>query len=177
MNFVRTMAALIAACILLAAPTLAEGEHEGYPPTATTWGPTDHGLAMALKVSATTIHVHDKLPATIQIVNRGGLYVHLARTVPSNDYVFAVTDQHGRLLPPSTNVPFDLAMNGITGQGFGIDPGLALFEDFPDITGYFGFTGPGVYDVVITTKVEFKEHPNGPYANLRSNTVTITVLP
>jgi hypothetical protein len=71
----------------------------------------------------------------------------------------------------------DLAMNGDTGRGFGVDPGQAFFEGFKDIAGYFGFQGPGIYNVTSTTKVEFKEHPNGPYANLRSNTVTITVLP
>ena len=114
---------------------------------------------MALKVSATTIHLHDKLPATIQIINRSGSYVHLARTVPSNDYVFAVVDEHGRPLPASTNMPFDLAMNGVTGQGFGVDPGQAFFEGFKDIAGYFGFPGRGVYNVTVTPKMDFKEHP------------------
>jgi hypothetical protein len=91
MNFARTAAALVAACLFFAAAALAEGEHQGSPPTATTWGPSEHELAMALKVSATTIHVHEKLPATIQIINRSGAYVHLARTVPSNAGTALVT--------------------------------------------------------------------------------------
>jgi hypothetical protein len=177
MSVIRAVAALLAASLLVAAPVLAEGEHQGFPPTATIWGPSDDGLAMALKVSTTTIHLNDKLPATIQILNRSGAYVYLARTVPSNDYTFVVVDRGGHIAPPSSNVPLDLSMNGVTGQGFGIDPGQAFFEGFKDLIGYVAFPGPGVYTITVATRVEFKEHPGGPYATLQSNPVTVTVLP
>ena len=177
MRVVRSLAALLAVGLLLAVPAIAEGEHVGSPPTATAWGPTDLGLAMALKVASPTVHASERLPATIQIVNRSGAYVHLARTVPSNDYGFTVVDRLGHTLPPSTSPPFDLAMNGVTGQGFGIDPGEAFFDGFANLVGYVEFPGPGVYTITVTSKVELKEHPDGPYANLRSNPVTVTVLP
>ena len=172
----RLLFLAVAISVAIATPVLADGEHESQVPTATAWGASVHGLALGLTVKATTIHMGDALPTTIQVLNRTGKKIYAARTIPSLDYNFKVVDSRGVAVPPSKNVPFDNVVTAVTGQGDGIYPGEALIVDFANLVGYIEFPGPGIYTLKVSTKLRYLATGSPQTIELESNAITINVM-